>query len=111
MRKTNLAIMAFLSYSLYAEAQLNIVTRNSGMKEYTVQNAQPYDSLTNVEERSFAACPDRPSTCTGQGMTAGVITTLSSRATSLPGAGDKYTRMTGWAIPLPKRWWESIMRC
>jgi hypothetical protein len=57
MRKTNLAIMAFLSYSLYAEAQLNIVTRNSGMKEYTVQNAQPYDSLTNVEERSFAALP------------------------------------------------------
>ena len=49
--------MAFLSYSLYAEAQLNIVTRNSGMKEYTVQNAQPYDSLTNVEERSFAALP------------------------------------------------------
>lgn len=43
MRKTNLAIMAFLSYSLYAEAQLNIVTRNSGMKEYTVQNAQPYE--------------------------------------------------------------------
>lgn len=57
MRKTNLAIMTFLSYSLYAEAQLNIVTRNSGMKEYTVQNAQPYDSLTNVEERSFAALP------------------------------------------------------
>ena len=57
MRKTNLAIMAFLSYSLYAEAQLNIVTRNSGMKEYTVQNAQPYDSLTNVEERSFASLP------------------------------------------------------
>ncbi len=57
MRKTNLAIMAFLSYSLYAEAQLNIVTRNSGMKEYTVQNAQSYDSLTNVEERSFAALP------------------------------------------------------
>lgn len=57
MRKTNLAIMAFLSYSLYAEAQLNIVTRNSGLKEYTVQNAQPYDSLTNVEERSFAALP------------------------------------------------------
>lgn len=57
MRKTNLAIMAFLSYSLYAEAQLNIVIRNSGMKEYTVQNAQPYDSLTNVEERSFAALP------------------------------------------------------
>lgn len=57
MRKTNLAIMAFLSCSLYAEAQLNIVTRNSGMKEYTVQNAQPYDSLTNVEERSFASLP------------------------------------------------------
>ncbi len=57
MRKTNLAIMTFLSYSLYAEAQLNIVTRNSGMKEYTVQNAQPYDSLTNVEERSFASLP------------------------------------------------------
>ena len=49
--------MAFLSYSLYAEAQLNIVTRKSGMKEYTVQNAQPYDSLTNVEERSFASLP------------------------------------------------------
>lgn len=40
-----------------ASAQLNIVPRSDGLKEYTVQNALPYDSLTNVERRSFAALP------------------------------------------------------
>lgn len=111
MRKTNLAIMAFLSYSLYAEAQLNIVTRNSGLKEYTVQNAQPYDSLTNVEERSFAALPGQTLYMHGaRNDSRGYYDTFFT-GTSLPGAGDRYTRMTGRAIPLPKRWWESIMRC
>ena len=50
-------IMLFLSCSLYAVAQLNIIPKNDGLKEYTVQNAQPYDSLTNVESRSFASLP------------------------------------------------------
>lgn len=49
--------MLFLSCSLYAVAQLNIIPKNDGLKEYTVQNAQPYDSLTNVESRSFASLP------------------------------------------------------
>lgn len=55
--KTIPFIMLFLSCSLYAEAQLNIVPQNNGMKEYTVQNALPYDSLANVESRSFASLP------------------------------------------------------
>lgn len=49
--------MLFLSYSLYAKAQLNIVPQNKGMIEYTVKNALPYDSLANVESRSFASLP------------------------------------------------------
>ena len=50
-------IALFLGFGLHAEAQLNIVPKNDGIKEYTVANAQPYDSLTNVEERSFASLP------------------------------------------------------
>ncbi len=42
---------------LQAEAQLNIVPSRDGVKEYTTTNAQPYDSLTNVERRSFASLP------------------------------------------------------
>lgn len=38
-------------------AQLNIVPKSNGMKEYTLQSAMPYDSLTNVEERSYASLP------------------------------------------------------
>lgn len=53
--KTRLAILAFLSCALYAKAQLNIVSGNNGIKEYTAENAQPYDSLTNVE--NYAALP------------------------------------------------------
>ena len=49
--------MLFLSCSLYAVAQLNIIPKNDGLKEYTVQNAQPYDSLANVDNRSFASLP------------------------------------------------------
>ena len=42
---------------MYAQAQLNIVPKSDGLKEYTVTNAHPYDSLTNVEKRSFASLP------------------------------------------------------
>lgn len=55
--KTILFILLFLSSSLYTEAQLNIVSRKDGLREYTVQNAQPYDSLANVDSRSFASLP------------------------------------------------------
>lgn len=47
----------FLCTALYAHAQLNIVSKNDRLKKYTVQNAMPYDSLTNVEKRSFASLP------------------------------------------------------
>ena len=47
----------FLCTAIYAHAQLNIVPKSDGLKEYTVTNAQPYDSLTNVEKRSFASLP------------------------------------------------------
>lgn len=50
-------ITLFLSCGLYAEAQLNIVSKNDGLKEYTVQNAQPYDSLVNVDKQSFTSLP------------------------------------------------------
>ncbi|MDE6174882.1 MAG: hypothetical protein K2F88_04885 [Duncaniella sp.] len=43
--------------SIYAEAQLNIRPQNNGVKEYTVQNAMPYDSLANVDSRTFASLP------------------------------------------------------
>ena len=55
--KTIPIIALFFGIGLHAEAQLNIVPKNDGIKEYTVANAQPYDSLTNVEKRSFAALP------------------------------------------------------
>ena len=47
----------FLCTAMYAQAQLNIVPKSDGLKEYTVTNALPYDSLTNVEKRSFASLP------------------------------------------------------
>lgn len=53
--------MIFVGIPLFlcntVSAQLNIVSKSNGMKEYTVQNAMPYDSLTNVEERSYASLP------------------------------------------------------
>ncbi|MBV8040562.1 hypothetical protein QVO10_11810 [Bacteroides gallinaceum] len=55
--KTISILILFLAAGLHARAQLNIVPKNDELKEYTVQNAQPYDSLTNVDERSFAALP------------------------------------------------------
>lgn len=55
--KTILFILLYLSSSLCAGAQLNIVAKNDGLKEYTVRNAQPYDSLANVDSRSFASLP------------------------------------------------------
>lgn len=50
--KTIPIITFFLCTVMYAHAQLNIVPKNDGLKEYTVTNAHPYDSLTNVEKRS-----------------------------------------------------------
>lgn len=50
-----LLILLLLSCALYAKAQLNIMPGNNGIKEYTAENAQPYDSLTDVE--SYAALP------------------------------------------------------
>ena len=50
-------ITFFLYTAIYAHAQLNIVPKSDGLKEYTVQNALPYDSLTNVEMRSYASLP------------------------------------------------------
>ena len=49
--KTIPIITFFLCTVMYAHAQLNIVPKNDGLKEYTVTNAHPYDSLTNVEKR------------------------------------------------------------
>lgn len=36
-------------------AQLNVVAKSDQIQEYTVENALPYDSLTNVE--NYAALP------------------------------------------------------
>ena len=56
MKKISIIIL-LLTIGLHAKAQLNIVPQNDEVKEYTVQNAQPYDSLTNVDKRSFASLP------------------------------------------------------
>ena len=53
--KTIPIMIFFLCTAMYAQAQLNIVPKSDGLKEYTVTNAHPYDSLTNVEKRSFAS--------------------------------------------------------
>ncbi len=50
-------ILLFLTYCLNVSAQLNIIPKNSGIKEYSMGNALPYDSIYNVEERSFASLP------------------------------------------------------
>lgn len=39
----------FLCTAMYAHAQLNIVHKSDGVKEYTVQNAQPYDELSRFQ--------------------------------------------------------------
>ena len=46
--KTIPIMIFFLCTAMYAQAQLNIVPKSDGLKEYTVTNALPYDSLTNV---------------------------------------------------------------
>ncbi len=46
--KTIPIITFFLCTAIYAQAQLNIVPKNDGLKEYTVTNAHPYDSLIPV---------------------------------------------------------------
>ena len=55
--KTIPIITFFLCTVMYAHAQLNIVPKIDGLKAYTVTNAHPYDSLTNVEKRSFTSLP------------------------------------------------------
>lgn len=57
MKSKLLSIAVFLSFCGTTSAQLNIVAKNDGWKEYTMQNAQPYDSLANVDNRSFASLP------------------------------------------------------
>ena len=52
MKKISIIIL-LLSVGLHAKAQLNIVPQNDEVKEYTVQNAQPYDSLTNEEKKKL----------------------------------------------------------
>lgn len=53
-----IAIAALFFYSgLYGYAQLNIVPHSDGMKVFTLENVQQYDSLTNVNERSFSFLP------------------------------------------------------
>ncbi len=49
--------MILLMGCFHVEAQLNIIPKNDGLKEYTISNALPYDSLSNVDERSFASLP------------------------------------------------------
>lgn len=55
--KTSLLILLFLSCGLHAKAQLNILSQRNDLKEYTLHNAMPYDSLTNVEERGYVSLP------------------------------------------------------
>lgn len=57
MKSKLLLIPVFLSLYGTTSAQLNIVSKNDGLKEFTVQNVQPYDSLANVDNRSFASLP------------------------------------------------------
>lgn len=45
--------------AMYVNTQLNIVPNSDGLKEYTVKNAHPYDSLTNVEDSNFALLPGK----------------------------------------------------
>lgn len=83
--KTIPIMIFFLCTAMYAQAQLNIVPKSDGLKEYTVTNALPYDSLTNVEKRSFASLRDRPCTCMGREMTGTATGMPSTHPTSLPG--------------------------
>lgn len=55
--KTISCIILLLSCSLHVVAQLNIIPQNGGLKEYTIDNALPYDSLSNVDKRSFSSLP------------------------------------------------------
>lgn len=56
IRKATIGILLLACCSAVS-AQLNIVPKSDGLKEYTMQNAAPYDSLTNVEVRSYASLP------------------------------------------------------
>lgn len=39
------------------DAQLNIVSKKDGVKEYTIENAVPYDSIMNLCKESFPSLP------------------------------------------------------
>lgn len=55
--KTIRFLLLFLCYSLYAKAQLNIVSKGNDLKEYTIRNAPTYDSIRNVDKQSVASLP------------------------------------------------------
>lgn len=51
----SIAILIFCS--LHVKAQLNIVKKNDGIKEYTTENSLPYDSIMNLCTESFPSLP------------------------------------------------------
>lgn len=108
--KTIPIITFFLCTVMYAHAQLNIVPKNDGLKEYTVTNAHPYDSLTNVEKRSFTSLPGQTLYMHGVKMTGTATGMLSTRSISLPGMAEQCTRRSTSVPPLLKRWWGNITR-
>lgn len=55
--KTIACVTLLLSCSLHVSAQLNIIPQNGSLKEYTTENVLPYDSLSNVNKRSYASLP------------------------------------------------------
>ena len=99
--KTIPIITFFLCTVMYAHAQLNIVPKNDGLKEYTVTNAHPYDSLTNVEKRSFTSLPGQ--TLYMHGVKNDRNGMLSTRSISLPGMTERCTRRSTSVPPLLKR--------
>lgn len=55
--KTKLVVLTFLNCALNVEAQLNIVAKSDGVREYTVHNALPYDSIANIDKYNLASMP------------------------------------------------------
>lgn len=108
--KTIPIMIFFLCTAMYAQTQLNIVPKSDGLKEYTVTNALPYDSLTNVEKRSFASLPGQTLYMHGREMTGTATGMPSTHPTSLPGMTGRCTRRSISVRPLLKRWSENITR-
>lgn len=90
--KTIPIMIFFLCTAMYAQAQLNIVPKSDGLKEYTVTNALPYDSLTNVEKRSFASLPGQTLYMHGARNDGDGYWMPSTHPTSLPGMTGRCTR-------------------